>query len=334
MKDVSSCLKGSPIKLQSTSTESEKTSGAALIASLNQEKREKFLSSLTKQELRALPYMFDFWALPHQLAPDGKWRTWVILGGRGAGKTRAGAEWVRGEVEGSRPTDPGRSRRVALVAETYDQARDVMVLGDSGIMACTPPDRRPKWIASRRILIWPNGAQAELFSASDFEGLRGPQFDAAWADEIGCAAIDKGSNQPNKFLDAKSSESALPKFSSGARDDLIQIQYFRAISEHWADPENNPAATLYSGRMVDSGRQFAWAWDARPFPHFPGNLALWSDGDNYARGHWLSGRMSARSLASVIAEVCARSGVTDVDVSNVYGFVRGYRQNGDESARH
>ncbi|MGI9388586.1 MAG: baseplate megatron protein TIM-barrel domain-containing protein [Boseongicola sp.] len=267
------------------------------------------------------------------MAPKGSWRTWVILGGRGAGKTRAGAEWIRGEVEGFGPIDPGRSRRVALVAETYDQARDVMVFGDSGILACTPPDRMPKWIASRRLLVWPNGAQAELFSSSDFEGLRGPQFDAAWSDEIGCAAIDKGSNQPNKFLDAKSSESALPKFSTGARDDLIQMQYLRAMSEYWADPANNLEASLYSGRMVETDRQFAWAWDARPFPHFPGNQTLWSDGDNYARGHWITGRVSARSLASVIKEICARSGVSDVDVSKVYGFVRGYRQSGDESAR-
>ncbi len=313
--------------------QSERTSGAALIASLSKKNRAKFLKSLSGQELRALPYMFDFWALPHQLAPEGSWRTWVILGGRGAGKTRAGSEWVRNEVEGSRPTDTGRSRRIALVAETYDQARDVMVLGESGIVACTPPDRKPKWIASRRMLEWPNGVQAELFSASDFECIRGPQFDAAWADEIGCAAIDKGSNQPNKFLDAKSSESALPKYSTGARDDLIQMQYLRAMSEYWANPANNPEATHYSGRMVDTDRQYAWAWDARPFPHFPGNQALWSDGENYASGHWLTGRMSARSLATVISEICARSGVVDVDVSNVYGFVRGYRQNGDESAR-
>ncbi len=333
MKDVSSCLKGSPTKLQSTSTPLERTSGAALIASLSKTKRKKFLSGLSKQELRALPYLFDFWALPHQLPPKGSWRTWVILGGRGAGKTRAGAEWVRSEVEGALPTDPGRSKRIALIAETYDQARDVMVFGDSGILACTPADRKPKWIATRRQLEWPNGAQAELYSSSDFEGIRGPQFDAAWADEIGCAAIDKGSNQPNKFLDAKSSESALPNFSNGARDDLVQMQYIRAISEYWADPVNNPDATLYSGQMVDTDRQFAWAWDARPFPHFPGNQTLWSDGANYARGHWLSGRMSARSLASVITEICTQNGVSDIDVSEIYGFVRGYLQTGDASAR-
>ncbi|PHP26775.1 ATP-binding protein [Limimaricola cinnabarinus] len=128
--------------------------------------------------------MFDLWALPHQLAPAGDWRTWVILGGRGAGKTRAGAEWVRAQVEGARPGDPGRARRVALVGETLDQAREVMVFGESGLMACSPPDRRPDWSATRRMLTWPNGATAQLFSAHDHEALRGPQFDAAWADEL------------------------------------------------------------------------------------------------------------------------------------------------------
>ena len=136
------------------------------------------------QELRALPYLFEFWALPHQLPPQGDWRTWVILGGRGSGKTRAGAEWVRAMVEGARPQDPGRARRVALVAETIDQAREVMVFGDSGIMACSPPDRRPVWIATRRMLQWPNGAVAQIFSAHEPEALRGPQFDAAWVDEL------------------------------------------------------------------------------------------------------------------------------------------------------
>ena len=91
----------------------------------------------------ALPFLFEFWAMDHQFPPSGDWRTWVILGGRGAGKTRAGAEWVRSQVEGARPLDKGRARRLALVAETLDQARDVMIFGDSGIMACSPPDRRP-----------------------------------------------------------------------------------------------------------------------------------------------------------------------------------------------
>ncbi|MBN2630092.1 MAG: DNA-packaging protein, partial [Rhodobacteraceae bacterium] len=82
------------------------------------------------------------------------------------------------------PLDPGRASRVALVAETLDQAREVMVFGDSGLLACSPPDRKPDWNATRRMLTWPNGATAQLFSAHDPDSLRGPQFDAAWVDEL------------------------------------------------------------------------------------------------------------------------------------------------------
>ena len=159
-------------------------SGAAWLACAPQETVEAFIASLSDAALVALPWLFEFWALPHQLPPEGDWRSWVILGGRGAGKTRAGAEWVRAEVEGARPLERGRSRRVALVGETIDQAREVMVFGESGILACSPPDRRPEWEAGRKRLVWPNGAVAQVFSAHDPESLRGPQFDAAWVDEL------------------------------------------------------------------------------------------------------------------------------------------------------
>ncbi|PRY26209.1 phage terminase large subunit-like protein [Aliiruegeria haliotis] len=155
-----------------------------MLASEPQEARQAFLDELSPGALAALPWLFEFWALPHQLAPSGDWKTWVILGGRGAGKTRAGAEWIRAQVEGSWPEDRGRSRRVALVGETIDQVREVMVFGDSGILACTPPDRMPQWQAGRKRLVWPNGAVAQVFSAHDPEGLRGPQFDCAWVDEL------------------------------------------------------------------------------------------------------------------------------------------------------
>ncbi|MHA6325466.1 DNA-packaging protein [Roseivivax sp. CAU 1753] len=132
----------------------------------------------------ALPYLFEVWAMAHQVPPEGAWKSWVIMGGRGAGKTRAGSEWVRAQVEGARPLDPGRCRRIALLGETLDQVREVMVFGDSGILACCPPDRRPKWLATRHCLVWPNGAEAMAFSAHEPEALRGPQFDGAWADEL------------------------------------------------------------------------------------------------------------------------------------------------------
>ncbi|MDZ4136842.1 MAG: terminase family protein, partial [Paracoccaceae bacterium] len=159
-------------------------SGAGWLASVTPEAVDEFLAGLSQNALLALPWMFEFWALPHQLPPDGAWKSWVIMGGRGAGKTRAGAEWVRAEVEGSGPLDPGRARRVALVGETVDQVREVMIFGDSGILACSPPDRRPEWEATRKRLVWPNGAVAQVFSAHSPEGLRGPQFDAAWVDEL------------------------------------------------------------------------------------------------------------------------------------------------------
>jgi phage terminase large subunit-like protein len=159
-------------------------SGADWLASAPAAIREEFLSNLGEGGLCALPFLFEFWALPHQLPPEGDWRAWVILGGRGAGKTRAGAEWVRSMVEGGMPLDTGRARRVALIGETFDQVRDVMIFGDSGILTCSPPDRKPVWKAGERKLIWPNGAEAQAFSAHDPEGLRGPQFDAAWVDEL------------------------------------------------------------------------------------------------------------------------------------------------------
>lgn len=169
---------------RSISTRPASKSAADWIASAPSRLRDEFLDGLSQGALRALPWVFDFWALEHQRPPEGAWRSWVILGGRGAGKTRAGAEWVRAQVEGSRPRDPGRARRVALVGETVDQAREVMVFGESGILACSPPDRRPRWESTRKRLVWPNGAEAQVFSAHEPESLRGPQFDAAWADEL------------------------------------------------------------------------------------------------------------------------------------------------------
>ena len=151
-----------------------------------------------------------------------------------------------------------------------------------------------------------------------------PEEKPIWFTELGCAAIDKGTNQPNKFLDPKSSESDVPHFSNGRRDDLIQMQYLRAMLGFWEDPANNPTSALYGAPMIDTARSHVWAWDARPFPFFPNNTTIWSDGGNYAHGHWLNGRTSARPLASVVAEICERSGVSDFDVSGLFGLVRGY----------
>ena len=145
-----------------------------------------------------------------------------------------------------------------------------------------------------------------------------------WFTEYGCAAVDKGTNQPNKFLDLKSSESSLPRYSSGARDELMQMQYLRAVADHWRDPAHNPISAAYGGPMVDMTRAFVWAWDTRPYPFFPNNRALWSDGRNYARVHWLNGRSAALPLSELVAAICRRAGVNDFDTSGLYGYVRGY----------
>lgn len=154
-----------------------------------------------------------------------------------------------------------------------------------------------------------------------------------WFTELGCPAVDKGTNEPNVFLDPKSSESRVPKYSSGRRDDVIQMQYLRAMAGYWDAPENNPASSLYDGQMVDTSRAFVWAWDARPFPAFPGSLDVWSDGANYSRGHWVTGRITSQPLASVVAEICARAGVTEIDVTRLHGVVRGYSWSETGSAR-
>jgi phage terminase large subunit-like protein len=114
----------------------------------------------------------------------GPWTTWLMLGGRGAGKTRLGAEWVRAQANGIAPYADQRAMHIALVGETEHDVREVMVEGPAGLLRVSPRSERPTWVASRRRLEWPNGAIGHAFSAEDPEQLRGPQFDAAWCDEL------------------------------------------------------------------------------------------------------------------------------------------------------
>ena len=144
--------------------------------------------------------------------------------------------------------------------------------------------------------------------------------------EYGCAAVDKGTNQPNRFVDAKSSESGLPAWSNGRRDDLIQMQYLLAMASYWTEAWNNPVSGIYGGPMVDMDHAYVWAWDARPFPEFPGQTTVWSDGANYSCGHWLNGRASNQPLSAVVRELCRKSGVETLDVNALFGLVRGYQQ--------
>ncbi len=143
----------------------------------------EFIAGIGSRKIEEFGKDFDTFALPHQRPPlhaaNGEpWTTWLLLGGRGAGKTRAGAEWVRRLA-----LHDGRAR-IALVAEIEHEAREVMVEGVSGLLAVHRRHERPDWIPTRRRLAWKSGAVAELFAAENAEGLRGPQFSAAWLDEL------------------------------------------------------------------------------------------------------------------------------------------------------
>jgi phage terminase large subunit-like protein len=142
-----------------------------------------YLTPLERAQVERLThearYRWTLQARPNQLPPPGSWRTWLVLAGRGFGKTRTGGEWIRSQAES------GQCARLALVAPTAADARDVMVEGESGILAIAPPWNRPRYEPSKRRLTWPNGAIATLYSADEPERLRGPQHDGAWCDELG-----------------------------------------------------------------------------------------------------------------------------------------------------
>ncbi len=153
-------------------------------------KLDEFLAGCDAAALDYLMHAWaEVWARADQLPPEaaqggGDWTAWLVVGGRGAGKTRTGAEWVRGLAQGSAPFATKPVGRIALVGETVADVREVMVEGVSGILAVHPRAERPTWIPTRRRLEWPNGAVAQVFSAEDPEALRGPQFEAAWCDEL------------------------------------------------------------------------------------------------------------------------------------------------------
>lgn len=157
--------------------------------------------------------------------------------------------------------------------------------------------------------------------------------------EIGCPAVDKGGNQPNVFPDPKSIENALPHFSAGARDDLVQRRALEALISRF-DPaaegfqgDYNPTSPHYSGRMVEPSFIAPWAWDARPYPAFPRLTSLWSDGENWLRGHWLNGRLEAAPVDSLIEAILSDFGLDAPETSAVGGIVDGYVIDRPMSAR-
>lgn len=150
----------------------------ATLEALPLEERRAELRKFSDKEQEELETHWRLWARAEQLAPAGDWRTWLIMAGRGFGKTRAGAEWVRTIAD----ADP--AARIALVGATLPEVRAVMVEGESGLLSVCPRRHRPRFEPSLRRLVWPNGAQAVLYSAQEPEALRGPQHSHAWCDEI------------------------------------------------------------------------------------------------------------------------------------------------------
>lgn len=153
-------------------------SRAQILAEMPKDKQKIMLQSMTEQDLKNLQYDWSFWGRPKQQPPEGSWLTWLILAGRGFGKTRTGAEWVKQQIE------RGDVGRIAAIAPTSSDVRDVMVEGESGILAVMPPDLRPEWWPSKNRLEFPDGQIVLCYPATEPDRLRGPQFHKAWLDEL------------------------------------------------------------------------------------------------------------------------------------------------------
>ncbi|MTH95862.1 DNA-packaging protein [Roseibium sp. RKSG952] len=169
--------------METTTTSCAANLRNALIACAQAGQLEALLESLSRAEIELLLHEWPVFAHDHQMPPEGAWTLWLLMGGRGAGKTRAGAEWVRAAAGGGRH-EGARAGRIALIGETYADVREVMVEGVSGLLAVHPKSGRPRWSPTRRRLEWDNGVVAQGFSSEDPEALRGPQFDLAWCDEL------------------------------------------------------------------------------------------------------------------------------------------------------
>lgn len=165
--------------------DSESNLSAALRNLETDGRLQAFLNTLQAPVLERIIFDWSLWARAEQIAPtNSDWTTWLILGGRGAGKTRAGAEWVRAQA--LKPPDAvlGAPARIAIIGRTLDEARNIMVEGSSGLLAIHRDCERPEYIASRGHLVWPGGVIGEVLSADNPDSLRGHQFAAAWCDEV------------------------------------------------------------------------------------------------------------------------------------------------------
>lgn len=157
-----------------------------------------------------------------------------------------------------------------------------------------------------------------------------PQSKPFWLMEIGCPAVDKGANQPNVFVDPKSVESALPYFSRGVRDDLMQSRFLHAFRDafDWTKPGYvtglNPVSQVNGQRMVNLDHIFVYCWDARPYPAFPFEVTYWGDSANWPLGHWLNGRLGGSPLDEMVTRMLSDYGFADFEAGGLNGTVTGY----------
>lgn len=262
----------------------------------------------------------DFVGIDNYL-PLADWRYREAHADEAAGSVYSLA-YLRGNVEGGE----GYDWYYADAAAREAQARTPIVdtaHGEDWVFR--PKDVRQWWTNAHHNR--PGGAR----SATPTDWV--PQSKPVWFTEIGCPAVDVGANQPNVFVDPKSSESFLPYYSRGVRDDYMQRRYLQAALTFWEDAESNPVSVVYGGPMVDLDNTYVWTWDARPFPDFPNRGDVWTDGENHRLGHWITGRLGSASLADVVAEICRASRVKHFDVAGLRGVVHGYVQDDATTGR-
>ncbi len=155
-----------------------------------------------------------------------------------------------------------------------------------------------------------------------------PRSKPFWFTELGCPAINKGANQPNVFSDPKSSQSAIPHFSNGHRDELMQRNFLQAHFDYWQNAPDlddaNPQSDIYTGRMIDDSHISVWAWDTRPFPAFPMNNEIGSDRNNWTTGHWLNGRLGGCRLDELVSQILHDHAFTRFETARLSGWLDGF----------
>lgn len=257
--------------------------------------------------------------------PLSDWRDgWDHLDAQAGASSIYDQKYLRGNIEGGEGYDWFYASQAARDTQTRTPITD----GTAGKpWVFRYKDMRAWW--SNQHYNRPGGVEAGSPTAWV------PESKPIWFTEFGCPAIDRGTNQPNVFHNPKSSEDDVPYFSRGWRDDSAQRSFIEAVLGYWRTTANNPVSSVFGAQMVDTNNCAIWTWDTRPYPYFPALTGVWSDGDNWRLGHWLTGRLGAVSLPALVRRLCTDAGLpsNQVDVSNLHGAVEGYAINSIESPR-